>query len=219
MKEKWFKVFEGITFDPKWPLVSKKSGQPIHVVVSVWMALLEYGSNQEIRGNVAKFNAEMLDTRYGLADGVTETVIKALEEVGCITNGGLTNWDKRQPESESSTLSNAERQRLYRERHQQTSDQRQIMRQVFPFRNAAVTESNATVTGSNGQVTESNARNAAVTNSNATVTSSNGQVTESNGLSSAKFAVKRLRRWHMLLIQVTVVWVLFTRTARWTHCL
>ena len=74
----WFRTHHGIISDPKWPIISKLSGQPIGNVVAVWLALLEYASQSEDRGHILGFDAEAVDVLYGYSDGTTTSIIAAL---------------------------------------------------------------------------------------------------------------------------------------------
>ena len=49
MAYNWLKWFHGAVADDKWPLIARKSGQPVAVVVAVWAALLECASQAEDR--------------------------------------------------------------------------------------------------------------------------------------------------------------------------
>jgi hypothetical protein len=98
-------------------LIARKSGQPVGIVVSVFAALFDFASQAEDRGSVASFDPEELDVRYGYEDGVTASIVKALEAKGVITAGRLANWEKRQPKREDDSV---ERTREWRERKKQT---------------------------------------------------------------------------------------------------
>ena len=114
----WCRAHNGWTSDHKWPLIARKSGQPVGIVVSVFAALFDFASQAEDRGSVASFDPEELDTRYGYEDGVTASIVKALEAKGVITAGRLANWEKRQPKREDDST---ERTREWRGRKKQES--------------------------------------------------------------------------------------------------
>ena len=108
----WLRWFHGTASDPKWPLIARKAGVSIGVVVSVWAALLEHASQDEARGCVANFDALTFDVLYGYEDGTCAAVVSALEERGVISGGCIAAWDRRQVQDENA----AERKRLQRER-------------------------------------------------------------------------------------------------------
>ena len=116
----WFRVYHGMPSDPKWPIISRRSGQPIGVVVSVWVALLDHASQAEDRGDVSSFDCEAYDALYGYEDGTTQAVYEALESKNMIESGRLRSWDKRQPLREDTgsetAKSSTSRVREYRAR-------------------------------------------------------------------------------------------------------
>ena len=130
----WFRWYHGACSDAKWPIIARKAGVSVGVVVSVWAALLEYASQDEERGSVSGFDGETYDALYGYADGTCGSVVAALTAKGIIRDGCIRAWSRRQPVREREDATNAERQRRYRERRRRTPD------------DAAVTPDNAVVT-------------------------------------------------------------------------
>ena len=121
----WYKVHEGVISDSKWPLISRLSKQPKVVVVAVWMALLDHASQADERGSVARFNPREIDALLDLDDGVTQSVLSALEEEKLIENQRIVSWEKRQGASASgrrssgAAMTSTERVRAYRARKKQ----------------------------------------------------------------------------------------------------
>ena len=111
----WFRAHHGITSDTKWAVIARKSGQCIGTVVSVWIAILDHASQNEDRGSLYGFDAETIDALYGYDDGVTASIITALETKGVIFGNRIVNWEKRQPEREDNS---SERVRRFREKQQ-----------------------------------------------------------------------------------------------------
>lgn len=112
----WFRWYHGACSDAKWPIIARKAGVSVGVVVSVWAALLEYASQDEERGSVSGFDGETYDALYGYADGTCGSVVAALTAKGIIRDGCIRAWSRRQPVREREDATNAERQRRYRER-------------------------------------------------------------------------------------------------------
>lgn len=112
-KYSWLKWYHGAVSDDKWPLVARRTGQSIAVVVAVWAALLECASQAEERGSVADFDAESMDALLQVEDGACQAVVDALTggKRPRIVEGRIVNWEKRQSD-EAVT----ERKRLQRER-------------------------------------------------------------------------------------------------------
>ena len=130
----WFRWYHGACSDAKWPIIARKAGVSVGVVVSVWAALLEYASQDEERGSVSGFDGETYDALYGYADGTCGSVVAALTAKGIIRDGCIRAWSRRQPVREREDATNAERQRRYRERRRRERE------------DAAVTPDNAVVT-------------------------------------------------------------------------
>lgn len=108
----WLRWYHGACSDPKWPLIARKSGVNVGVVVSVWVSLLEQASQDEERGSVADFDGETFDALYGYDDGTCSKVVAAMVEKGLIKDGCISAWGRRQVRDEGA----AERKRLQRER-------------------------------------------------------------------------------------------------------
>lgn len=107
----WFKVHHGITSDPKWRAIARKIHIPEGTIVSVWVALLEYGSQQEERGDVQGFSCADYDCCYGYEDGTCQTVYEALVQRGLIVDDFITNWERRQSQPETTSTAKTPRQR------------------------------------------------------------------------------------------------------------
>lgn len=116
MAYNWLKWFHGAVADDKWPLVARKSGQPVAVVVAVWAALLECASQAEDRGSIEDFDAESMDAVLQIPDGACAAIVEALStgKRPRIVDGRINNWEKRQEEPQQS--SSTERVRRFRER-------------------------------------------------------------------------------------------------------
>ena len=111
----WFRWFHGAVSDDKWPLVARKSGQSVAVVIAVWAALLECASQSEGRGSIEDFDPESMDAMLGVEEGTCQAVINALShgKRPRIENNHIVNWYKRQPLKEDGS---AERAKEWRER-------------------------------------------------------------------------------------------------------
>ena len=114
----WFRWYHGAVSDDKWPLIARKSGQTVAVVIAVWASLLECASQADGRGSIDDFDAESIDALLQLDDGSTQAVIDALSngKRPRIVDGHIVNWSKRQPMREDGS---AERAREWRKRKKQ----------------------------------------------------------------------------------------------------
>ena len=114
----WLRWYHGAVSDDKWPLIARKSGQTVAVVIAVWAALLECASQSEDRGSIHDFDPESIDALMQLPDGATQAVVDALS-AGMrprIIDGKIANWSKRQPVRERDDDKSTERVRQHRER-------------------------------------------------------------------------------------------------------
>lgn len=114
----WLRWYHGAVSDDKWPLIARKSGQTVAVVIAVWAALLECASQAESRGSIDDFDPESIDALMQLPDGATQAVVDALS-AGMrprIMDGKIANWSKRQPVRERDDDKSTERVRQHRER-------------------------------------------------------------------------------------------------------
>lgn len=117
----WLRWYHGACSDAKWPLIARKSGTCVGVVVSVWAALLEQASQDEERGSIEGFDPETYDVLYGYEDGTCAAVLAAMTEKGLIADGCIAAWQKRQPKRERDD-SSTERVRRYREKKRQQAE-------------------------------------------------------------------------------------------------
>lgn len=122
MAYNWLKWFHGAVTDDKWPLIARKSGQPVAVVVAVWAALLECASQAEDRGSVEDFDAESMDAVLQVADGACAAIVAALStgKRPRIVDGRIVKWEARQEEAQDPT--GRERKRRERERKRRERD-------------------------------------------------------------------------------------------------
>ena len=116
MAYNWLKWFHGAVTDDKWPMVARKSGQPVAVVVAVWAALLECASQADDRGSIEDFDAESMDAVLQVEDGACAAIVDALTtgKRPRIADGRIVAWEKRQEEPQQP--SSTERVRRFRER-------------------------------------------------------------------------------------------------------
>lgn len=111
----WFRWYHGTTIDPKWRVVSRKCGQPIHAVVAVWAAFLERASESSPRGSIAGWDAEDIGAALDIEADDVRCVHEAMQ--GKVLDGDeISGWGKRQPKRERPDDSSAERVREHRQR-------------------------------------------------------------------------------------------------------
>ena len=147
----WFRWFHGAVSDDKWPLIARRSGQSVAVVIAVWAGLLECASQSEVRGCVEEFDPESMDAMLGLENGSCQAVLNALSHGRRprIKNNHIVNWSKRQPQRERNLeeAKSTERVKKYRER------QKELQSTILNSNNTHETQCNAHETPRNNYET------------------------------------------------------------------
>jgi hypothetical protein len=105
----WLRLYHDTTNDPKWRVVSVRSGQPVGNVLAVWMQMLICASEAGERGTLEGWDDEFVAAMLGYAPEIV-TAIRASMQGLVIDGWHLTGWAKRQMASDTS----AERTRRYR---------------------------------------------------------------------------------------------------------
>lgn len=109
----WWRSWHGAPTDHKWAVIAARSGAKVGVVSAIAWALLDYASQHIDRGTVDGFDTEEYAVYSGFSEDEIKAVIKAMTDKGIITDGRLTNWEKRQPKREDDSN---ERVRKFREK-------------------------------------------------------------------------------------------------------
>lgn len=112
----WFRWHHGSVTDPKFALVAKKSGTRLGDVLAVWAYLLEQASSADERGTVGSIDEEAIELLLDLEEGQCARILEAMQQRGLITDGRITNWQKRQPKRERTDDNSTERSRAFRQR-------------------------------------------------------------------------------------------------------
>jgi len=123
---RWFRWHEGTCEDGKFRVVARNAGVTVATVMGVWAILLEDASHDDHRGIAVRgedFYAAILDLESEL-----QPILEAMQNIGlisCCTNDTIeiSNWSKRQYETDTTDATNAERQRRFREKHKNNATQ------------------------------------------------------------------------------------------------
>lgn len=121
MAESWVRLWAGMTTDPKWQTIARKSGQPRYLVIALYSHLLMIGNESETRGNVSSVSYDDIASALDCGEDQVTAIMQAMEG-RVIENGRLSGWDKRQPVREDSgneqtgAKSSTERVREFRRR-------------------------------------------------------------------------------------------------------
>lgn len=121
MAESWVRLWAGMTTDPKWQTIARKSGQPRALVIALFAHLLMVANEGEERGDLSRLDVEDTASALDVGEEAVSAILAAME--GRVIEGGrLSGWDRRQPEREdlgnpgTGAMSAAERKRRQRER-------------------------------------------------------------------------------------------------------
>lgn len=118
----WFRWHHGTVADPKFRTLARKAGQPVHVVLAVWAAVLEYASDNDPRGSIAGMEVEDIASCLDLDEEIVSAVLNAMQSK-VLDGETLSGWDRRQPKREDSS---AERVRAHRKRQEQQGNEPEL---------------------------------------------------------------------------------------------
>jgi len=119
--EFWWRSWHGAPMDHKYPVIAARAGVKVGIVSAVMWALLDYGSQQDNRGDVIGFDSEAYAIYTGFPEIEINAVIQAMNDKQIITDGHLTNWEKRQPKSEREiqrATANREKKRIETQKYE-----------------------------------------------------------------------------------------------------
>lgn len=121
MAESWVRLWAGMTTDPKWQTVARKSGQPRYLVIALFTHLMLEANEADERGSLDALDVEDVASALDCDEEAVEAILQAMNG-RVIEDGRLSGWSRRQPLREDSgsektgALSSTERSRLHREK-------------------------------------------------------------------------------------------------------
>lgn len=107
---RWYRAYEGTTKDDKLAEAAIIAEASRSVVIATWHALLESAASAQA-GGAYETTPRRVAAVLGEPVALIEAVISAFEEIGLVSAGKISAWQKRQFESDTST----ERSRKHRE--------------------------------------------------------------------------------------------------------
>lgn len=122
--ESWVRLWAGMTTDPKWQTIARKSGQPRALVIALFTHLMLEANEADERGSVSHADVEDMASALDCDEEAIVAILEAMQG-RVIVDGRLAGWDRRQPKREDSgntktgALSSTERSRLHRERQRE----------------------------------------------------------------------------------------------------
>jgi hypothetical protein len=111
MAAHWFRIWHGMIKDPKFRTIARVAKQPISLVISTFLYVLEEASQNDHRG-VTHCDAEDIGSLFDVDRSCIEAILDAFQG-RLLNNDFVINWEKRQPKREDSSK---ERTRNYREK-------------------------------------------------------------------------------------------------------
>lgn len=110
MANHWFRVWHDMPNDPKWRTVARVSGQPVSLVIAVFLNVLANASNAYERGRTQGLCSEDIASSLDVDTDQVDSVLSAMQ--GRVMDGCVvTGWSKRQPSREDGS---AERAKAWR---------------------------------------------------------------------------------------------------------
>lgn len=121
MAESWVRLWAGMTTDPKWKTIARKSGRPVAEIIAVFTHSLMLANESDDRGSLDGWITEDVASALDMDEEHVEA-IRAAMDGRVIDQGRLTGWERRQPKREdqgneqTGAMSAAERKAKQRER-------------------------------------------------------------------------------------------------------
>ena len=100
--------------DGKFKLIAHKAKTTMPNVLSVWLWLLDYASQQDTRGDIKDLDPEEVDVYYAFDEGTTQKILDEMECRNLIADGRVQHWERFQS---NEAEKNRERQKRFREKH------------------------------------------------------------------------------------------------------
>lgn len=109
----WVRLWIDMPTDPKWRAIARVSGQPISLVISVFVYLMTEAGNAVKRGETQCNARNAIETYATALDEKEESVEAVLDAMqGRVLDGAiLIGWEKRQPKREDSSTARVKKYR------------------------------------------------------------------------------------------------------------
>jgi hypothetical protein len=99
---KWLRLYNETAANPDWRMVALDTGQPVHVVVAVWTAMLCHASAANPRGTLAGWNDKRTAAMLDLSAEHIDAIRQAMQGVS-LDGERLSAWDDEQFASDNVT--------------------------------------------------------------------------------------------------------------------
>lgn len=99
MANEWLRLWHDMPTDPKWRVIAKASGQPLHLVIALYTVLLVDASKNKKSRGVTTCHDEDLSVTLDCDMSQIEAIKQAMQ--GRVLDGNnLKGWEVRQPKKE-----------------------------------------------------------------------------------------------------------------------
>lgn len=115
---KWFRWYHDNCGDTKHALIARKTQQSRTTVIAFWAYLLEEASKADERGNLESLDLEEASVALEVDTIALERIYAEMIHRGMIQENQISNWHKRQPESDEAAAARAQ---MYREKKKKTA--------------------------------------------------------------------------------------------------
>lgn len=124
----WVRLWHDMPTDPKWRVISRKSGRSVSEVIAVFtFVMVNASANANERGRTHNLFADEIAAALDLDDGDVEAILGAMEGK-VMRDGELTGWEARQPKREDNSALRSkewrERKKAERNRTQTNANER-----------------------------------------------------------------------------------------------
>lgn len=99
MANQWLRLWHDMPDDPKWRVIAKVSGQPLHLVIALYVTLLVDASKNGMSRGVTKCHDENLAVTLD-CDMSQIVEIKAAMQGRVLEGNYISGWETRQPKRE-----------------------------------------------------------------------------------------------------------------------
>lgn len=112
----WCRLWDDMPTDPKWRVVSRRCGRPVHQIISVFCVMMTNASTSQTRGTLSSWDDEVVAVSLDMEESEVAAIREAMQ--GKVLSGNeLMGWEKRQPKREDPS---SERVKAFREREAAT---------------------------------------------------------------------------------------------------
>ena len=92
MAESWVRLWSGMTTDPKWQTIARKSGQPRSLVIALFTHLMLEANDSKERGSIEGACIEDIASALDCDEEAVEAIFEAMQG-RVIEDGRLSGWE------------------------------------------------------------------------------------------------------------------------------